>query len=133
MEKFYFCYKDVLNGGRDKWSFASAYFILVLLSFAAWQLSSRFILLTALYGGYSLIIWIVQPYKKRYMTVLESLIAANLALIAALHIDIADLFASSFHLAMLVLSNTLPLLELATYLCFQLLKKLRSSFFFTKS
>ena len=63
------------------------------------------------------------------MTVLESLILANLALIAALHINIPDLFASSFNLAMSLLSNTLPLIGLAIYFGFRLIKKLPSSYF----
>ena len=128
VEKFYFCYKDGLDGGRDKRSFASAYFILVLLSCVASPWSSRYVLLMALYGGYSLIILIVQPYKKRYMTVLESLILANLALTTALRINIADFFASSFLFSMFILSTTLPLLGLAIYLGFRLLKKLCLSF-----
>ena len=118
VEKFYFCYKDGLDGGRDKRSFASAYFIIVLLSFLVSPLSSKFVLLTALYGGYSLIILILQPYKKRYMTVLESLILANLALTTALRINAAHFFASSFVLAMFMLNTTLPLLGLAIFLVF---------------
>ena len=132
VEKFHSCYKDGLDGGTDKRSFASAYFILVLLSFAALPLSSTTVWWTALYGGYSLIILIVRPYKKQYMTVLESLVLANIALINVLRINDTDLFASSFHLAMLVLCKTLPLLGIAVYLSFRLLKKLCSTFLFRK-
>ena len=128
VEKFYSCYKDGLDGGRDKRSFASAYFFLVLLTFVILPLGSTFVWLTALYGGYSLIILIVQPYKKRYMTVLESLISANLALVTTVYINLTDLLASSFNLAMLGLSISLPLLGLAIYLGFRLLKKLHSTF-----
>ena len=131
MEKFYFCYKDGLDGGKDKRSFASAYFILVLLGFLAFPLPYTYVWLTTVCGGYSLLIFTVQPlsYKKRYMTILESLILGNAALVFALCSNGTALFVSSFYLSITVLSIILPLLGFTIYLGYRLLKKLPSSYF----
>ena len=125
VEKYYFCFKDFLGGGRDQRSFASAYFWIVLLSFVAISSRHSFFLLTILFVGYSFVILIVQPYKKRHEAVVESLIFANLVLVTALFDR--NLPGSSFHLTIFGISIILPLLGLAIYICYQLLKKLFSN------
>ena len=76
VEKFY-SYKDGLDGGKDLHSFASLYFFLFLLSFVAWFVNV--FLVTILSGACSIIIATVRPYKKKYMSIVDSLILANLA------------------------------------------------------
>ena len=129
VEKYYFCFKDGLDGGRDKRSFASAYFWIVPLSFVALSLRYNFLLLTILFAGYSLVILIVQPYKKRYIAAIESLVFADLALITALvatHVP-----GSLFHVILSQFGAILPLLGIAIYIGYRLLKKLFSNRFQT--
>ena len=101
VEKYYSCYNDGLDGGKDMRSFASLYFFVALLSYVLWSFSSSYFLISSLFGACALMIAIIQPYKKKRDTVAESLILANLALFlaplgvvtSALKIYIARIFA----------------------------------------
>ena len=114
VDKYHSCYKDGLDGGKDMRSFASVYFFITTLAYAAWFITLRHLSLAIVVGGYSLMIAIVQPYKKKYMTVTDSLLLANFALMSATINDF------------LVLSQicaVLPAVGLAIFICFRLLKK----------
>ena len=116
VEKYHSCYKDGLDGGKDMRSFASVYFFITILIYAVWLTSyyNSYLFLAIVAGGCSLMIAIVQPYKKQYMTVIDSLLLANLALASAVSNDF------------LVLSQicaVLPAVGLAIFICFRLLKK----------
>ena len=114
VDKYHSCYKDGLDGGKDMRSFASAYFFITILAYTVWFISNHFISVAIIIGGYSLMIAIVQPYKKRYMTVIDSLLLANSALVTAVFNDF------------LVLSQicaVLPAVGLTIFICFRLLKK----------
>ena len=122
LEKFYSCYKDGLNGGRDMRGFASMYFFLALSCYVIWTIiGAHYILLTILFGGCTLVILIVQPYKKRYVTVLESLILANLALLTAT--QDRNLYASPFHQVLAGFCVILPILGATIYTGFRLFKR----------
>ena len=88
VEKFYTCYRNGLDGGRDMRSFAGLYFILRPMMFVVSifgslcmvsnndpYLSRSLVLLTAL-----LVTSLCRPYKKMYMNVLDSLLLAHFCL-----------------------------------------------------
>ena len=113
VEKYHSCYKDGLDGGKDMRSFASAHFFITTLAYIVGYISNSYLCLALLAGGYGLMIAIVQPYKKQYMTVIDSLLLANLALVTAVSTDF------------LVLSQicaVLPAVGLAIFICFRLSK-----------
>ena len=121
VEKYYSCYKDGLDGSRDMRSFASMYFLLILISSLVVMLVKPYLLtLTLLFVGCSILILIVQPYKKRYMANVDSLILANLGLLTfALN---KNIYASIFYQLIVSVSVVLPGLGLIAYICFRLLK-----------
>ena len=88
VEKFYSCCKDGLNGGRDMRSLASLYFFLRLVTNFIFidqiQPSASYTFVAVLYAGCSLLIAIVQPYKKSFMNTIDSLILANMSLTSIL-------------------------------------------------
>ena len=84
VEKFYSCYRDGLDGGRDMRSFAALYFFILLIGYFMFSIKEAiFFPLTVLTSVCSLFIANIQPYKKRYMSVIDSLIFATLALLSA--------------------------------------------------
>ena len=114
VDKYHSCYKDGLDGGKDMRSFASVYFFMTILMYAVWIITHRYLSLAIVAGGYGFMIAIVQPYKKQYMTVIDSLLLANFALVTAMFTDF------------LVLSQicaVLPVVGLAIFICFRLSKK----------
>ena len=114
VDKYHSCYKDGLDGGKDMRSFASAYFFITTLAYIVWLITYSYLFLAIVVGGYGFMIAIVQPYKKQYMTVIDSLLLANSALVISVNNDF------------LVLSQicaALPAVGLAIFICFQLLKK----------
>ena len=85
VEKYYSCYRDGTEGGKDMRSLASMYFILIwmfVLIFRIISASIAFILLVVLYTSYQIVIALIRPYKKAYMNIIDPLILANLALLA---------------------------------------------------
>ena len=86
VEKYYSCYRDGTDGGRDMRSLASMYFVLRVLHILVFQmtsLSSSLVTIVILYTAYGIMIALVRPYKKTYMNVLDTLLMANLALLAS--------------------------------------------------
>ena len=89
VEKFYSCYRDGLDGGKDMRCFVFLPFFLRLAIFVGLTLPTLFAFLCfhfLLFGGSSLLIAIVQPYKQVYMNVIDALTLAVLSLIGALFI-----------------------------------------------
>ena len=86
VEKFYSCYRDGLDGGRDLRSFVSVHFLLRLLgnylSVDEILVNLSFTVVIFLYVISSLLMALVQPYKKAHMNIMDTLILANLALLS---------------------------------------------------
>ena len=76
VEKFYSCYRDGLDGGRDMRSFASLHLFIRLLTL----LLSVWTLPTIFYGACCLLILLVRPCKKAYMNNIDALVIALLTL-----------------------------------------------------
>ena len=77
VEKFYSCYRDGLDGGRDMRSFASLYLFLRILGgyfLFSWTYQ------TILFGVCCLLIALVRPYKKTHMNNIDALILALMTL-----------------------------------------------------
>ena len=133
VEKYYSCYRDGTDGGRDMRSLASMYFILRVIAILIFQvISSLNVSLTfavVLYAGYGTVIALVRPYKKIYMNVIDTLIIENLALLAL----IADkyLFEDSnsslalFYAVILSIFTFLPLLGLIVFIAYRIFKRIR--------
>ena len=87
--KFHGCYRDGLDGGKDLRSFCGLYFLLVILLTQGYHfhrklhispwLSYAFIFLI-----FSLLIALIQPYKKKYINILDSLLLVHLTVICLL-------------------------------------------------
>ena len=121
VEKFYSCYRDGLDGGRDMRSLASLYFFVVVILYILFSIINSGLFLTAIFlTGCSLFIAIIQPYKKKYMSVIDSLILANLALSNAVFLD------RTVPLLQIVvgISALIPALGLFSFVIYKLLKKL---------
>ena len=86
VEKFYSCYRDGLDGGRDMRSFVSVHFFLRLLgnylSVDEILVNLSFTVVILLYVVSSLLIALARPYKRAYMNITDTLILANLALLS---------------------------------------------------
>ena len=91
VEKYHSCYRDGLDGGRDMRSFAGLYFliravgVLITVFFPPFAYGETTWLFEAvLFGGSSLLIASIRPYKRTYMNVIDSLILFNISLLSAL-------------------------------------------------
>ena len=133
VEKYYSCYRDGTDGGRDMRSLASMYFILRVIAILIFQVTSldTYTSLTfsvVLYTSYGIMIALVRPYKKTYMNVIDTLIIENLALLAL----IADkyLFEDSnsslalFYAVILSIFTFLPLLGLTVFIAYRIFKRI---------
>ena len=123
VEKFYSCYRDGLHGGRDMRSFASLYFIVVLFGYMLTAISTfHQFTISVLLGGFSLLIAIVQPYKKKYMTVIDAVILANMGILSAIY-DAASVSTSPILQVVVFIWVNFPLLGLVGYIIYKLFKK----------
>jgi hypothetical protein len=92
VERFYGCYRNGLDGGRDMRSFAGLYFIVRPLPFIAGAIASIFMISnndpyfprSIVFMATSLVIALCRPYNKMYMNVLDSLLLAHLAILCHL-------------------------------------------------
>ena len=86
VQKFYNCYRDKTDGGRDMRSLVSIYFFIrVLISLVTVnQIPPQvsFSITLFIYLACSILIALAQPYKKPYMNIADTLILANLALLS---------------------------------------------------
>ena len=120
VEKFHSCYQDGLDGGRDMRSLASLNVFLVLFWYILLSLNARF-LTVILFTGCSLLIANIQSYKKKYTSVIDSLILANMALLfTALDRNILVI---SFFQIIFVIIILIPALGLFSFVLYKLLKK----------
>ena len=123
VEKFYSCYRDGLDGGRDMRSLASLYFFVVVILYILFSIINNGLFLTAIFlTGCSLFIAIIQPYKKKYMSVIDSLILANMALSSAA-LD-RNIYAVLLLQIVVGISTLIPVLGLFSFVIYKLLKKL---------
>ena len=85
VEKIQGCYRNGLDGGRDMRSFSGLYLLLQLLIWIAESFAKSneyfppLFLSGILFSVIALTIALVKPYKKNYMTYLDTLILFNLA------------------------------------------------------
>ena len=121
VEKFYSCYCDGLSGGRDMRSLASLYYFIVLARFFLWSVELNFFLVAIFFGGCSLFIANIRPYKKKYMSIIDSLILANMALLSAA-LD-RNGYASRFFQVITGVLVLLPALGLLGFVVYKLFKK----------
>ena len=84
VEKYYSCYRDGTEGGKDLRSLASVYFFLWLIAiiiFFAIPLSTSLFLVAIIFVSYGSVIALVHPYKKTYMNIIDTLLVENYALL----------------------------------------------------
>ena len=87
VEKIQGCYRNGIDGGRDMRSFSGLYLLLQLLAFIAEVVAKgsecipRLFLSGILFSVIALTIALVKPYKKTYMTYLDTFIPFNLAVL----------------------------------------------------
>ena len=124
VEKYYYCYRDGLNGGRDMRSFAALYFFIILFSYMSWTIHKSYFLIGLLLGGCGVTIAIVQPYKERYMTIADSLIFANMATVSfAFDRNIYAIAPSSYYGIIIITCYLLPLFGLTCFVLYKLFNK----------
>ena len=131
VEKFYSCYRDGLDGGRDMRGLVSIHFFLRLLgnymSVDDILKNMSFTTVVVLYAVCSHLIAIAQPYKKTYMNTIETLIIANLALISL----ILDKYSgqehstpfTTFYLISGSMLSSLPLVVLIGFLIYKICER----------
>ena len=91
VEKFHGCYRDGLNGGKDMRSFCGLYFFLVLLvtqsshHYLRKELNiPRWFFNAFIFLCFSILIALIQPYKKKCVNILDSLLLAHLTVLCLL-------------------------------------------------
>ena len=112
VEKFYNCYRDGLDGGRDMRSFASLHLFTRMIAFVV--ATHSWMYLAFLFGVCCLLTALVRPYKKTYMNIIDALILALLSLNC---IQTSSFFSASFRSA----DAEFQLWNLAVTSCFPLL------------
>ena len=126
VEKFYSCYRDGLDGGKDMRSFASLYFFIRIAGFFGIALfptmSLAWLFQVFLFGGCSLLISLVRPYKKAYMNVTDSLILCSIAIFALLYLLYIYAFQDSplIYLVSIIIILTLPLIWFTAFISVKL-------------
>ena len=132
VEKFYSCFRDGLNGGRDMRSLASLYFFIrLIINFTFIDqipVSASYTFVAILYAGCSLMIAIVQPYKKSFMNTIDSLILASMALVSILldkysGQDNGNIF-GTMYLFVGSFVATIPMIVMIGFVCYKFIKKL---------
>ena len=91
VEKYYSCYRDGTGqvGERDMRSLVSLYFVLrilvsILYTETLFDFNATATVTAILYGGCTLLIALVRPYKKTHMSVIDALIFGNTTLLTLL-------------------------------------------------
>lgn len=91
VEKFYSCYRDSLDGGRDMRGFAALYLFLRAAVIATDVIkkipspATSWFFNSFIFGALALVITIVRPYKKTYMNNIDALILYTLSLLSILY------------------------------------------------
>ena len=133
VEKYYSCYRDGTDGGKDMRILASMYFILrwiVILIFRITSLSTALFLVVIVYVSYGTVIALVRPYKKTYMNVIDVLILMNLGLLALMadkyNSEDSNTFLALLHAISICIFTFLPLLGLSGFIAYRILKKIKN-------
>ena len=93
MDKFYGCYRDGLNGGRDMRSFAGVYFLIRFLPFLYYPCKLYKIpfsfgsYLVLIFLSVTLLIAIARPYKESYMNVFDTLLLGHITFMSKIQTD----------------------------------------------
>ena len=134
LDKFYSCYKDGLDGGRDMRSFVSLYYFIYWLIFGLCVVEELFRPVHLSVGAivftvFGFLLAVVRPYKKTYMNVSDALILANLALFYNILLDesVHYYYLSSFYWIIISTLNCIPLLVLAVAIIYKTFRKLKKS------
>ena len=126
VEKFYGCYKDTFTGMCDRRRFSALYFFMrgaiivlyfireVFLSHNLWFFGIILFTCASLLTSY------IQPYKKSYMNILDTLLLAHMALLCLL---VSTPFDNALYALSLVMLISLPLTVFLLYLSWNLLTK----------
>ena len=125
VEKFYSCYRDGLDGGKDMRSLASLYFFIILSMYMLLSSYASLYLISVLLLASSFLIVIVQPYKEKYMATTDALIFANAAILSVTVDKIKNESDGSrvhFYQSALGILTTLPMLWLVSFITFKLFK-----------
>ena len=132
VERYHSCYRDGTDGGRDMRSLVSIYFILrllisILYSEIVLKFGASSLIVAAVYGGCSLLIALVRPYKQNYMNIVDALILGNLVLTSLMlsygyHTE--PILQHPIFLPVFSILISLPLLGLIGYTCYKILKRL---------
>ena len=119
VQKFYNCFRDNTEGGRDMRSLVCIYFLLrLLLSLVTInQIPSNvsFSILMLIYIVCSTLIALAQPYKQPYMNNIVTLILANLATISLILSQLSGQLSDTFTIILYISGSVLfsvPLLGL---------------------
>ncbi len=112
MEKFYSCYRDGLDGGRDMRSFASLHLFIRLLTL----LVMIWISPTILYGTCCVLVFLAKPCKQSFMNNTDGFILGLLTLHSYLIFDLDWAMYSSFYTWIVTISAYLPFLIILLYL-----------------
>ena len=133
VEKYYSCYRDGTDGGKDMRSLASMYFILRVIVILILEVTSPNTTLTfavVLYTSYGIMIALVRPYKKTYMNIADTLIMANLALLALmvnkLYLEDSNTQLALFYAIIIATFSVLPLLSLTGFIAYRILRRIKN-------
>ena len=133
VEKYYSCYRDGTDGGKDMRSLASMYFVLRVIHILVFQmtsLSSSLFTIVILYTAYGIMIALVRPYKKTYMNVVDTLLMANLALLALmadkLYVEDSNFFSALLYAITISIFGILPLLSLTGFIAYRILRRIKN-------
>ena len=133
VEKYYSCYRDGTEGGKDMRSLASMYFILRLICILIFQVAPlRVSVVSAvvLCTSYAIMIALVRPYKKTFMNVVDTLIVANLALLALTldqyYLEDSNTSLALFYVSVISFLSLLPLLSLSGFIAYRVLRRMKS-------
>ena len=129
VQKFYCCYRDSTEGGRDMRSLVGLYFFLrVLIHFVnVYQIpaSLGFSIFVFIYIACSILIALAQPYKRQHMNNVDTLILVNLAtlslILGQLNGELPDTITQFFYISGSILAS-LPLLGLTGTLLYKIIK-----------
>ena len=89
VEKFYSCYRDSLNGGRDMRYFSALYFLMrpvmiILYVVRVLRVSNTYFYAIIIFISVALVIAFVKPYKKTFMSFSDTVLLALVALFCLL-------------------------------------------------
>ena len=116
VEKFYSCYRDGLDGGRDMRSCASLPFIIVVLGFALWVSAGvySYLLFSVFCLFWGLAALIIQPYKEKYMAESDAFTLATTSMLSIIVYNQTESPTLNYQIALQIL-GTLPMLWLVGF------------------